>query len=469
MKVPPFSSTTRAAAGRQGGAVAIIFGLTVIVLVGFIGLAIDLGRFFVIKAELQNAMDACALSAASQLKPGASDPNALARAIAYGNVFSGGSPSGPSVKNRVNFQSTELDPAVIQISFAETNAGPYETPPPPGPALTDLSNRARYVKCAYPLSGLPIYFMRVLNLLPTASIPATQTVFAMAVATRGASTAPCIPIAVCKAQGSNKDNNFGYSVGDWISSVAVNYGTGNFGWIDFTPPSGGSQELKDNLRGSLQCDVSRIGDRVGAQGTQSDLDEPWNSRFGWYKSLTPQEATPDFTGYAYSNEALDQKDKKKYPSWEPNWPAGRNAYDGDPPVGAKYAGVMNFLAARAANAPIQTQTSGPIAQQAQPPGIPTNAYSPITAAQHNSLGRTDRRIVSAPIVDCSVWNVQNPPGNAQPQIEGWACVLMLNPMRSGDPTKPYSIAKVEFRGLATDALSACSVGAGGATAPILTQ
>lgn len=460
MKVPSLS-IARAKARRQGGAVVIIFGLTVVVLVGFIGLAIDLGRFFAIKAELQNGMDACALSAASQLKPGASDPNALERAIAYGNVFSGGSPSSASVKNRVNFQGMELDPAVIQISFAETNAGPYETPPPPGPALTDLSNRAKYVKCAYPLAGLPIYFMRVLNLLPTASIPATQTVFAMAVATRGASTAPCIPIAVCK---KSNGANFGHSVGDWLSAVKTSYGTGNFGWIDFTPPAGGSDELKEHLKGSLQCDISKIGDQVGAQGYQADLDEPWNSRFGWYKNLTPGEAAPDFTGYAYSNEVGD---------WPQNWPIGQNAYDGTPlPGGGTIPGVMNFLAARTANAPVQTSRnpSDPIAQLAQPPGLPTNTYSPITAPEHSSLGRTDRRIVSAPVVDCSVWATGSAPGSAQPAIEGWACVLMLNPMRSQGPQDaPYRTAKVEFRGLATDPLSACSVGAGGSTSPILTQ
>lgn len=455
MKAPSLS-IARARARREGGAVAVIFGLTVVVLVGFIGLAIDLGRFFVIKAELQNAMDACALSAASQLKPGASDPNALARAIAYGNVFSSGSPSGTSVKNRVNFQGTELDPAVIQISFAETNGGTYETPPPSGPALTNLSNRARYVKCAYPLEGLPIYFMRVLNLLPTASVPATQTVFAMAVATRGASEAPCIPIAVCKVPGSTAANNFGHFVGEWLSGVHVTYGTGNFGWIDFTPPQGGSDELKEHLKGSLQCDVSKIDDQVGATGYQADLDEQWNSRFGWYKNLTPGEAAPDFTGYAYSNEVGD---------WAPNWPEGQNAYDG-----SSSTGVMNFLAARAATAPVQTSSSGPISQLAQPPGLPTNTYSPITAAEHGSLGRTDRRIVSAPVVNCSVWATGSAPGNAQPPIEGWACLLMLNPIRSsGPPTAPYRTAKVEFRGLSTDPSSACSAGASGATTPVLTQ
>ena len=50
---------------EQRGAVMILFSLTIVVLIGFAGLAIDLGRAFVIKTELQNAMDACALSAAS--------------------------------------------------------------------------------------------------------------------------------------------------------------------------------------------------------------------------------------------------------------------------------------------------------------------------------------------------------------------------------------------------------------------
>ena len=47
----------------QRGAVAIIVGLTIAVLVGFAGLALDGGRLYVNKTELQNAADACALAA----------------------------------------------------------------------------------------------------------------------------------------------------------------------------------------------------------------------------------------------------------------------------------------------------------------------------------------------------------------------------------------------------------------------
>ncbi|MFP5405356.1 MAG: enoyl-CoA hydratase-related protein, partial [Gammaproteobacteria bacterium] len=72
---------------RQEGAIAIITGLTIAVLIGFLGIGVDLGRLFVVKSELQSAMDACALAASSQLRPGLNDPNALDRAIAYGRTM----------------------------------------------------------------------------------------------------------------------------------------------------------------------------------------------------------------------------------------------------------------------------------------------------------------------------------------------------------------------------------------------
>lgn len=51
----------------QQGAVALMFALSLVALLGFTGLALDGGRLYVVKAELQNAADACALAAAQQL------------------------------------------------------------------------------------------------------------------------------------------------------------------------------------------------------------------------------------------------------------------------------------------------------------------------------------------------------------------------------------------------------------------
>ena len=59
----------REARSRQGGAVLVLVGISLAVLIGFLGIVIDLGRLFVTKTELQTAMDACALAASAELRP----------------------------------------------------------------------------------------------------------------------------------------------------------------------------------------------------------------------------------------------------------------------------------------------------------------------------------------------------------------------------------------------------------------
>ncbi len=52
---------------RQHGAVAIIVAISLVVLIGMLGLVLDLGHLYVTKTELQNAADAAALSGAKEL------------------------------------------------------------------------------------------------------------------------------------------------------------------------------------------------------------------------------------------------------------------------------------------------------------------------------------------------------------------------------------------------------------------
>lgn len=424
---------------QQRGAVAILFGLMLVMLIGFAALAIDLGRFFVIKSEVQNAVDACALAAASQLRPGQNNPTALIKAVAYGRVFAtGGSANIDVIKNRGNFQSDVIAIAPEHITFSPTLNGTYLD------SGSANYNTAAYVRCSYPLSGLPTYFMQILD-----SARSTQTVGATAVATLAPSSSACaIPVGVCMNPGGNAGNNFGLTPGDWLLAKSGNqYGTGNFGWVDFTPPGGGANELANLLNGSGQCDVE-TGMAIGESGKISSLVEAWNSRFGWYKSggggPTLATSPPDFTGYAYSQDT--------------NWPEGRNAYNGTSSV----PGAMNFLAARASHQPYQGNT---------PLGIPSTGYSTTTPANHAAYGR-DRRIMVAPVLDCSVWNTN---GNAQPAAQGWACVLMLGPMGVGTAKSPevWDRAMVEYIGLSTVSGSPCATGGEPGTAgplvPVMAQ
>jgi hypothetical protein len=291
--------------------------------------------------------------------------------------------------------------------------------------------------------------MRVLNILPGVSIAETQQVTAMAVAKRDRPIAPCIPVAVCSAEGGAASNGFGHSEGEWITAFdGTQYGTGNFGWIDFSPPAGGASEIKAILSGGKQCDVSQIGEGIGQTGKQDTLQEAWNTRFGWYRQgggFDPGDAPPDKTGFAYSNLNEDGSQGGG------NWPSGSNAYAGTSSV----PNQPNFEEAQGTFRPYQ---------QTVPLGIQTNQYGqPLQSSELDTLGRFNRRVVVAPVVNCTIWNT--PPGNQTPSILGWACVLMLSPINGGSTAS--NIAKLEFLGLTSDVGNPC--GEQNSMAPVLTQ
>ena len=66
------------AATAQRGAILPMVGLTLVVVLGFAGLVIDIGGMFVAKTELQSALDSCSLSAAAELD-GAADSHHVVR------------------------------------------------------------------------------------------------------------------------------------------------------------------------------------------------------------------------------------------------------------------------------------------------------------------------------------------------------------------------------------------------------
>lgn len=101
----------------QQGAVAVMFALTLAVILGFAGLALDGGRLYVNKAELQNAADACALAAAQELTPGAVLlPADFTRAQAAAVTV--------AARNSSDFQSQPLAAGSVTVEFALGPSGP---------------------------------------------------------------------------------------------------------------------------------------------------------------------------------------------------------------------------------------------------------------------------------------------------------------------------------------------------------
>src|SRR5690349_16374050 len=83
---------------QQRGATIITMALMLLFLLGFMGFALDFGRLFIVKTELQTALDSCALSAAQELDLQA---NAINRARSAGITAAN--------LNRVNLQSANWD------------------------------------------------------------------------------------------------------------------------------------------------------------------------------------------------------------------------------------------------------------------------------------------------------------------------------------------------------------------------
>ncbi|HJV00201.1 MAG TPA: pilus assembly protein TadG-related protein [Burkholderiaceae bacterium] len=410
---------------RQRGTVAIIAAIALPILIGFAGLALDGGRLYMHKTELQNAADACALAASRELT---CDPAAGPCAASFLlNAENSGLTVGQ--RNFVDFQGTAVGNAQLaasDITFSKTYA----------PASSYLSRAAgadpasKYVMCTTHQSGILPWFMEVLGV-------GGQSVAASAVATLSRAATNCaIPIGLCKIPGPSSDPFAGLTVGQWVTSKLSSSATGSFDWIDFTPPGGGASELADLLKGTGVCSVPAPPVQVGEQGNITSLDTAWNTRFGLYKgSDSIATAAPDYTGYAYTPT---------------NWPSKFNAYSGSS------GSEPNFLTARTQHKSWQgnASTGGTVNM---------GGVTVATSAQLTTSG-ADRRLVTAPVVDCAAW--AGGTGSQQVPILGYACVLMLAPMGKSDP-ETY----LEYLGKSTDLTSPCassgSVGGPAAEGPLV--
>lgn len=418
---------------REKGAVLILVAIAGAVLIGFLGIVIDLGRLFVTKTELQSAMDSCSLAAAAELK---GDADAINRAISAG-VTAGN-------RNNVGFQATAANITATDILFSDRlsdNSATY----PFGYVSNATANpaTAKYALCARSQGGITTWFMQVLEgFLGVPSTP--KSVGAWASATLAPSQINCaLPIGLCKLPTSPASNPLaGLTVGQWMTSKLTESATGSFDWIDFTPPGGGAKELANIIAGSGTCSLPPASNEVcdgtdncvGEQGNKSSLGKAWNTRFGLYKGEynAPPKPTPDFTGYAYTPTS---------------WPSKFNAFSGTNGT------VPNFRSARSSHLPYQGDSAS---------GINLNGgYTNSTTADLQANG-ADRRLVTVPVVDCTAWAESNP---QEVPVLAYACVLMLHPMSNDNGPAGGEEVWLEYRGASNDPASPCgTLGLGGGTA-----
>lgn len=392
--------------GRERGVVAVLVAASMAVLIGFVGLALDLGKLYVAKTELQNSADACALAAARELTGANTNQLTLAEAagITTGELHD------------VLFQDEQV--VISGVTFSTSLTGTYQSAFT-GSGATDM----RFARCEASRTGIANWLIQVLNILPGISI-GDQTVSASAVATLSPSqiTSCAVPVGICSS-----DVPAGTVVGTWITSVlgpgkggkkgdTVDL-TGNFMWIDFTPPAGGAAELAGQLTGPGVCNLPALGTNVGEAGVKSSLANDWNSRFGIYQgSVKEGDSMPDYSGYAYT----DYKD---------SWPS-------------KFGAFSDFQSKRGSNAAYQgDKTTG------------LKTIGKVESSTYLNANGADRRLATAAIVDCD--GLKKGTTSA---VSAWACILMLHPINNsaGGSGTGADRMYLEYLGRSNQANSPCA-------------
>ncbi|MBI1891476.1 MAG: hypothetical protein HYS18_12570 [Burkholderiales bacterium] len=375
---------------KQGGAMSIVTGFTIIFLIAMLGLVLDLGHLFIAKTELQNAADSCALAAAAEL--GSINGSTLDRATNAG-VRVGN-------RNLIDLQREPVDIQSADITFSTDYNGTY---------TRDIVAGTRYARCApqgQNVRSVSMWFMTVFGI-------DSMNVGAQAIAKTEGAVSCALPLASCTTNALG--NNLGFELGRWYSGrmAAGTAQTGNYDWIDFKGIFG--TKLSDTIAGAGQCSLPESTNIVNSQKGITGVAQAWNTRFGLYAGTynDPALYATDTTGFAYTTRS---------------WPLGRNAF------GTTYP--QSYLNQEANHVPYNPDAI--VDGKGRPVNFPGNP-SPSSSAVH-AAGQDGRRIVVVPVIRCSDWD---PNGKDQPVV-GWACAMMLSPI--ADPNNDVQLEILRVTG-----------------------
>ncbi len=214
----------------ESGTIIVFVALSLVILIGMIGLAVDLGHAYINKSQLQNIADACALAGASAL-------NGMSTGIAEAQLRA--TDSGSPLRNKFEFNSADLTIDGTWVSYSDSLDGTYVD----AATAQGVPTGIRFVKVRIPATQPSAVFFG--KILP--GVPSILNLGAEAVAGRDKPT--CIgsvdPFSPA-ARDLNDPVNFGFVPGG-IYSLRLSGGTstvtdcdiyfagpsqGNFGWAD---------------------------------------------------------------------------------------------------------------------------------------------------------------------------------------------------------------------------------------------
>lgn len=411
-------------APRERGAIILTFAMMLLFLLGFAAIAMDFGRLFIVRTELQTALDSCALAAAQELDgQSTSITRAVNAGLSAGNL------------NNVNLQSPTWDGKSKLVAGDVTfkNAS-YTTTTDP------LS--ARYAQCQHTQPGVRTWLLPALAVVGGFATP--NAVLGTAVATRASAQSSCpVPVGL-RARTGGTPPDYGFQVGEWVTIYGKKSGAapGEMGWYNLDGSTNARETTNELSEGGV-CGV-KIGDVLGTPGAQSSVDTMWNRRFGIYKNNDgPSVSHPDLTGYSYTDT-----------NWKNAVP--QNAFNGTKAAGSAPS-ADNFLVKRAAFASFDDTGTSLTDGSNIVYGVQNKLNSfksiatPGSTGEHAQYGYS-RRLVIVPVLTTSS------------AVTDFACMLMLAPM-----TGPNDDVKMEYRGNASALSSPCTTNgiAGGSAGPLV--
>lgn len=439
-----------------------MFALTVFVLFGFMALAIDLGRTYVVRTELQNAADAAALAGAMELNQTAAGvTNAVNKAIAI------------AAQNNFKFTSA------VTITIADIAVGscPDDSCMVMASGVTSnaLAQGKTFIRVQIPSGALATFFARMVPTANGAGI-ANMNTYGQAVA--GRFLAQITPLGVCAinlVQGGRRAvagfpdelTEFGFRRGIAYNIPQLNPLGGASGdplWINplNAPPAGcdpassSATALKPFVCTGTSTVAATVPGVVYANtgGSYGPMEKALNSRFDDFtggNACDPATAPPDTNVKSYSvptgagaGTAGNPRDwmnpgANTYPSQQS---MSINPATGKPvttPVTADYGALWSYSRAvqavgTAPNATAGTlfgisnaewsalyagnlaDPTGPAGRTGYPTATPSTPPFPAgtLAAPYNTLsgnffsapnpahpGRRERRVLNVAILDCS--------------------------------------------------------------------
>ncbi|MES2299562.1 MAG: pilus assembly protein TadG-related protein [Pseudomonadota bacterium] len=397
---------------RQRGSIAVLTGMTLFIMIGMLGLVLDLGHLYVVKTEMQNAADACALSAAQELSSynASTADRARQAGIAAGSA------------NLVDFQAA---PAVIEpadITFgADLAAAPNGEPLNFSGVVGQDTHYARCMPHGTVHKSVVMWFMGAFGI-------GAQDIHASSIARQAGGGTCSVPLAVCTDDPTA--SNMHFVPGDWYNGrlEAGSAVRGNYGWVRFPGQDTGTSAQSDAIAGKGMCELTNTKTVLQNSGITNGVSKAWNTRFGLYGAPFKRDEQnmldhpPDLTGWAYQNHV----------------------------AGGVYG---DFQARERAHTPYDPYNI--VDKKGKPvdfPGTP----QPLLTSDHATYGG-QRRVLAMPVISCNAWGAND--DKKVMDVVGWACSLMVAPSQDAQ-------GEISLEFIATTLDGNCGIaGASGASKP----